>query len=635
MPPKHKALMSYTPFDDRDEDLTRLRENLSKEVMSLTGKEFPIFQQADIQWGQHLQERIETAINEVTFFIPVITPSFFRSDDCRKEFQLFLQREKKLQRNDLILPIYYITVPELEDLSTHATQDMAIIAARKSVDWRNLRAENFNAPQVRERLVTMAKQIITAMQQVINPRNFVNRDEEQREACGKYAVPYMLFEAPAGYGKTELLWAIEQQHRRDGWLCVYTEIPKNTTSALELARYIATQSGTEIPTMVSIETIGHLIASDMKKQLISRQSRSGVVLLLDSVERIPAYAVDDFLNKFLVAIQNGLEKAQLRVRLAGRYIGTVWSQAACEFTLKVRCLSPFEFRYVRDTVQLRLSHEENVDLRAAYLLYSTGGHPACMAEIMKRLDPLEPIEQHFMQHHDSYYQQLVGPIAHEIRQSIPVDLQPIFDVLSVFRIYNLRLLKKMIGNKLITYAGDGDKLEKALTATYLVARKNGFIHDGIVRRLLAMRLHWEEPDRFIRLCAEARDIYAEDVQQTHSRPEYIAIETLYQELRLRYYQTERDMAARTALREKFFAADGILNTYLTILAAKPEAPDIQADLMRLLEDEPGDSEFRFVVNFVLRGHGYTDAPYKRMLEHIVDFFAHRQGASDDATGSLH
>ena len=37
---------------------------------------------------------------------------------------------------------------------------------------------------------------------------FVNREDELEESCGRYAPAYILYEAPAGYGKTELLEAI-------------------------------------------------------------------------------------------------------------------------------------------------------------------------------------------------------------------------------------------------------------------------------------------------------------------------------------------------------------------------------------------------------------------------------------------
>lgn len=80
--PRPAAFMSYVRTDDRHEEgrITQFRERLSGEVQMQTGEDFPIFQDRnDISWSQAWEERIEQSIDEVTFLIPIITPSFFRS----------------------------------------------------------------------------------------------------------------------------------------------------------------------------------------------------------------------------------------------------------------------------------------------------------------------------------------------------------------------------------------------------------------------------------------------------------------------------------------------------------------------------------------------------------------------------
>ena len=97
--------MSYAHSDNKYGYLTTFGERLSAEVEIQTGVEFPIFQdRKDIQWGEHWQQRIENALDEITFLIPIITPSFFKSESCRVELKRFLEREKKLGRNDLDSP---------------------------------------------------------------------------------------------------------------------------------------------------------------------------------------------------------------------------------------------------------------------------------------------------------------------------------------------------------------------------------------------------------------------------------------------------------------------------------------------------------------------------------------------------
>lgn len=89
---KHVAFMSYVHLDDQHEggQLTGLCERLSAEVRIQTGEEFQIFQdRKDIQWGQNWKNIIGSSIREVTFLIPIITPSYFKSAACRDELQTF------------------------------------------------------------------------------------------------------------------------------------------------------------------------------------------------------------------------------------------------------------------------------------------------------------------------------------------------------------------------------------------------------------------------------------------------------------------------------------------------------------------------------------------------------------------
>lgn len=86
------AFMSYAQADDVRRLLTQFRENLSAEVRVQTGEEFPIFQdRKDIHWGEQWKRRIEESLDAVTFLIPIVTPSFFKSTACRSELQQFLQ----------------------------------------------------------------------------------------------------------------------------------------------------------------------------------------------------------------------------------------------------------------------------------------------------------------------------------------------------------------------------------------------------------------------------------------------------------------------------------------------------------------------------------------------------------------
>lgn len=165
---KPAAFMSYVHSDDKYGHVTTLRERLSDEVQMLIGTEFPIFQdRKDIQWGQNWSERLEDSLDETTFLIAIITPSFFNSQYCREELSRFLEREKKLNRTDLILPFYFVDTPLLNDDELRKSDELAeVIASRQYADWRELRLEPFTNPLVLKTLAQFAAQIRNALGRV-------------------------------------------------------------------------------------------------------------------------------------------------------------------------------------------------------------------------------------------------------------------------------------------------------------------------------------------------------------------------------------------------------------------------------------------------------------------------------------
>ena len=159
--PKPAAFMSYARLDDKYGRLTEFRERLSDEVGACIGEDFLIFQdREDIQWGQNGEARIKESLDEVTFLIPIITPRFFNSPACRRELQRFLEREEKLKRDDLILPVYFIDCPLLNDEEKRAGDELAqAIVDHQYADWRELRFEPFTSLQVGKTLEKLAFQI--------------------------------------------------------------------------------------------------------------------------------------------------------------------------------------------------------------------------------------------------------------------------------------------------------------------------------------------------------------------------------------------------------------------------------------------------------------------------------------------
>jgi parallel beta-helix repeat protein len=178
------GFMSYARSDDEHDNgrLTEFCKRLSGEVRMQTGEQFDIFQDRyDISWGQQWKRRIGDGLDASTFLIPIITPSFFKSDPCRDELERFLARESELGRNDLILPLYYVGCTILDDECKRNADRLArLIGERHYFDWRDLRFEPFGARQSRKTLAGLATQIAGALD---------SRVPQQRITCTSVAMP--------------------------------------------------------------------------------------------------------------------------------------------------------------------------------------------------------------------------------------------------------------------------------------------------------------------------------------------------------------------------------------------------------------------------------------------------------------
>jgi ActR/RegA family two-component response regulator len=162
------AFLSYTRIDDEfyGGAITSLRKSLELGVQVVTGnRNFSIFQDIEgVELGQQWQKRLDEAITTTRFLIPVLTPLFFNSSACRDELGKFVEHEKHLGRDDLILPIYFVTVPTLEKPDLLKQDALASeINARERYDWRPRAALPINDPQVRSAVLELSQKIGLAL----------------------------------------------------------------------------------------------------------------------------------------------------------------------------------------------------------------------------------------------------------------------------------------------------------------------------------------------------------------------------------------------------------------------------------------------------------------------------------------
>ncbi|MEN3320656.1 MAG: hypothetical protein V7643_4058 [Mycobacterium sp.] len=155
---------SYVHGDDSAEGgrISRLSRDVTAQYQLITGEDLQIFMdKEDLNWGDQWRFRINEAIVAGTFFIPVISPRYFQSTECRRELTHFAQTAKALGVVELIMPILYADFPALN--ADPCPDDL--IALAKSFqweDWRELRFAAVDSPEYRRAVAGLANRLSMA-----------------------------------------------------------------------------------------------------------------------------------------------------------------------------------------------------------------------------------------------------------------------------------------------------------------------------------------------------------------------------------------------------------------------------------------------------------------------------------------
>jgi flagellar biosynthesis GTPase FlhF len=127
--------------------------------------------------GQQWESEIRTAVEQSVFFIFIVTPRAVNSHYCKFKVEAFLAREQALGRTDLVFPILYIGVPELEDEAQWRKNFvLLIIRARQYFDWRPFRHLDVHTTAVREAIERFCNKIVEALR-----KQWVSPEERRKQ----------------------------------------------------------------------------------------------------------------------------------------------------------------------------------------------------------------------------------------------------------------------------------------------------------------------------------------------------------------------------------------------------------------------------------------------------------------------
>ena len=163
------GFLSYVHADDQAEGgrIKQLASDLGDQYAMISGEPINIFvDRDDLVWGDNWREKIDASLNSGLFFIPVITPRFFESTECRRELQTFVRSADSVGARELILPLVYVNVPSLSDESP-GDEAAALIKTFQWEDWRDLRFEDRASGTYRRGVARLAQRLVDANQRVI------------------------------------------------------------------------------------------------------------------------------------------------------------------------------------------------------------------------------------------------------------------------------------------------------------------------------------------------------------------------------------------------------------------------------------------------------------------------------------
>jgi hypothetical protein len=155
---------SYVHSDDDAEAgrIAQLARDVVAQFEMLTGESISLFLDRDrLQWGDDWRPKVDASLSSIAFFVPVITPRYFMSEECRRELNYFARQAQRLGIEELVLPVLWIDVPGLHD-DEPADELLALVKRFQWSDWTTLRFSELGSGEYRKAVADLAARLVLA-----------------------------------------------------------------------------------------------------------------------------------------------------------------------------------------------------------------------------------------------------------------------------------------------------------------------------------------------------------------------------------------------------------------------------------------------------------------------------------------
>jgi WD40 repeat protein len=341
------GFFSYSRDDDTGfkDVLSRLRLTIQAELSAQLGRkadDFSIWQDKfAIPDGALWRNQISDGIKQAAFFIPIITPRVVNSPHCAFEFESFLAREAELGRDDLVFPILFIQVPELEDGTWQQNPVLKIVKDRQYLDWRENRYRPLETPEVAERIGRFCLNIANALRK---PWVTPEERQQQQEAAARQKQAEQIKRNTAEIAVQQAFE--EEKQRQAAEAARIAEEAKQREQERQAAQRrdaeqrqreeaLARQRAEEARAFAMAKGVGTVAAFDVfldahgSGDLAGQAQKLREVLLARQQAHDQAMASDDFavLRSFCKTYRNGGDVDEVRARMRALAPPTDWKSS--------------------------------------------------------------------------------------------------------------------------------------------------------------------------------------------------------------------------------------------------------------------------------------------------------------------
>jgi hypothetical protein len=344
---------------------------------------------------------------------------------------------------------------------------------------------------------------------------FVNRENEQT-AIYSATHRLILVDAPAGYGKTRLLFRVKEKYARDGWKCAYIDLFEiSTLRAFRRAIW----SAIGLDSTVSMTSV---LESDWGWKERLGQTGDKLILLVDAIREADPEILAWFQNELDHCLR-GLPETSFRVIVAGRYVNAVEKSARLKNFRRIE-LGDFTEEIVEEVVKASVARfpapnreftNNDYDEWAKLLFSLSGGHPGVIDKLIRQVFANKwvlptKLEEQRVIFETHVKQELTG-----VKSTLDKETCDLLDVIFVFRRFNLASIDALKVDGYLSDELDSLTAIKQLTKHGLISKPSAslFYSDKLVRNLFLTQLKLFATDKYQKLNQTAQNLYDRLVQE--------------------------------------------------------------------------------------------------------------------------